>query len=40
MINGQFQPQGDKSFEKLILQIVQTIPRYIFIYKAQQNRSE
>jgi hypothetical protein len=28
IINGQYQPHGDRSFEKLILQLVQTIPRY------------
>lgn len=27
LINGQYQPTGDRSFEKLILQIVQSIPR-------------
>jgi hypothetical protein len=27
IINGQYQPTGEKSFEKLILQLVQTIPR-------------
>lgn len=28
LINGLYQPTGDKSFEKLILQVVKTIPRY------------
>jgi hypothetical protein len=27
IINGQYQPIGEKSFERLILQLVQTIPR-------------
>jgi hypothetical protein len=29
IINGQYQPMGEKGFERLILQLVQTIPRYI-----------
>ena len=28
IVNGQYQPTGEKSFERLILQLVQTIPRY------------
>ena len=27
LINGQYQPAGERSFEKLILQMVQSIPR-------------
>ena len=27
IINGQFQPAGNDSFERLVLQIVQSIPR-------------
>jgi hypothetical protein len=36
VVNGQHQPSGDRTFEKLILQIVQTIPRYAYLLKRPQ----
>lgn len=40
IFNGQYQPVGDRSFERLILQIVQTVPRYIIYYLGPKNLSE